>query len=263
MTEWVEIGDARLACGDCLEVMKEIDQVDVVATDPPYWGMLGGITHNKMGGVARVNNESISVGDEWDASFDWTGEAKRCVNLGVFVFCSHHSVAETKLQFDELKTIGLSVWYKRNAPVAIRNVPRFNTEYIWMFQKNSGLKWNSMKTTMFDIPMLQAGCFAKERILLPNSGKAAHPTQKPVELMRELLSVGGESVLDPFMGSGTTGVAAMQLGRKFIGIELDPKYFDIACKRIEDAQRQGQLFQPEPQQKPKQDNLLQRTYNEI
>lgn len=63
-------------------------------------------------------------------------------------------------------------------------------------------------------------------------------------------------VLDPFMGSGTTGVAAIQLGRKFIGIERDPKYFDIACKRIEQAVAQGQLFAPEPAAKPVQESLL-------
>jgi DNA modification methylase len=57
----------------------------------------------------------------------------------------------------------------------------------------------------------------------------------------------GDTVLDPFMGSGTTGVACAQLGRRFTGIELEPRYFDIACRRIEDAQRQGKLFEPEPQ----------------
>jgi len=72
-----------------------------------------------------------------------------------------------------------------------------------------------------------------------------HPTQKPIGVMRWCighLPVPNETILDPFMGSGTTGVAAVQMGRKFIGIEREPKYFDIACKRIEDAQRQGDLF---------------------
>lgn len=72
-----------------------------------------------------------------------------------------------------------------------------------------------------------------------------HPTQKPVELMKWCIShlpEGSNTILDPFMGSGTTGVAAVQMGRKFIGIEREPKYFDIACKRIEDAQRQGDMF---------------------
>jgi site-specific DNA-methyltransferase (adenine-specific) len=78
-----------------------------------------------------------------------------------------------------------------------------------------------------------------------------HPTQKPVALMRWCLGFvpDARTILDPFMGSGTTGVAALQLGRKFIGIEIDPGYFDIACKRIEEAWRQPRLFE-EPKRKP-------------
>jgi len=74
-----------------------------------------------------------------------------------------------------------------------------------------------------------------------------HPTQKPVSLMAWCIRMLDEpkTIIDPFLGSGTTGVAAIQLGRKFIGIEREPKYFDIACKRIEQAVSQGQLFAPE------------------
>jgi DNA modification methylase len=76
-----------------------------------------------------------------------------------------------------------------------------------------------------------------------------HPTQKPLGVMQWCLGFLPDAVtiLDPFMGSGTTGVAAIQLGRKFIGIELDPDYFDIACKRIEEAWKQPRLFE-EPRQ---------------
>jgi len=77
------------------------------------------------------------------------------------------------------------------------------------------------------------------------SSSDRHPTEKPVQLMIELVEIAsqrGAIILDPFMGSGTTGVACMNLGRKFIGIEIEPKYFDIACRRIEDAQRQGRMF---------------------
>lgn len=70
----------------------------------------------------------------------------------------------------------------------------------------------------------------------------AHPTQKPIRLLNRLVKRTKGVVLDPFMGSGTTGVACMNLGRKFIGIEIEPKYFDIACERIENAQRQERLF---------------------
>jgi DNA modification methylase len=88
--------------------------------------------------------------------------------------------------------------------------------------------------------------------------KNGHPVPKPLGWMRWLVALTtrrGETVFDPFMGSGTTGVAAIQLGRKFIGIEREPKYFDIACKRIEQAVAQGQLFAPE-QPKQVQEELL-------
>jgi DNA modification methylase len=82
----------------------------------------------------------------------------------------------------------------------------------------------------------------------PTGGADRHPTEKPLQLMVSLVEIASERgciVLDPFMGSGTTGVAAIQLGRSFIGIEREPKYFDIACRRIEQAQAQGKLFEPE------------------
>lgn len=77
-----------------------------------------------------------------------------------------------------------------------------------------------------------------------NGEKVNHPTEKPVEVMKWCIGFlpDAQTILDPFMGSGTTGVAAVQLGRDFIGIEREPKYFDIACRRIEQAQRQGDLF---------------------
>jgi len=81
-------------------------------------------------------------------------------------------------------------------------------------------------------------------IAATNAERVGHPTQKPIALMRWCIEQAGnpQTVLDPFMGSGTTGVAAIQMGRKFIGIEREPKYFDIACKRIEAASKQVDMF---------------------
>jgi DNA modification methylase len=91
------------------------------------------------------------------------------------------------------------------------------------------------------------GCEACSLIQTPDG--AEHPTEKPVELMRWsilLLNEARSSVLDPFMGSGTTGVAAVRLGKRFVGIEIEPKYFDTACRRIEAALRQPDLFVAPP-----------------
>ena len=81
--------------------------------------------------------------------------------------------------------------------------------------------------------------------LLGKEGSRQHPTQKPVLLLERVLEAYDKpkTILDPFMGSGTTGVACMNLGRKFMGIEIEPKYFDIACERISNAQAQGRLFE--------------------
>ena len=97
--------------------------------------------------------------------------------------------------------------------------------------------------------------------ILPNYTQYAHecvdhPTQKPLKLIARLIQqTDAQTILDPFMGSGTTGVAAIKLGRKFIGIEIEPKYFDIACRRIEEAWKQPRLFD-EPKPKAEQLNLL-------
>jgi site-specific DNA-methyltransferase (adenine-specific) len=76
----------------------------------------------------------------------------------------------------------------------------------------------------------------------PRTGNGEHPTEKPVYLMEQFIGWTRGVVVDPFMGSGTTGVACVNLGRAFVGIEIEPKYFDIACRRIEDAQRQQRMF---------------------
>ena len=122
--------------------------------------------------------------------------------------------------------------------------------------------WDKMQPQEFSLAMCEQAWtnkkgpakIYKQSVL---SYRKEHPTQKPVELMAWCIEQLGnpETILDPFMGSGTTGVAAIQLGRKFIGIEREPKYFDIACKRIEQAVAQGQLFAPEPM-KQTQESLL-------
>ena len=123
---------------------------------------------------------------------------------------------------------GWLVWYKRDAVPSAADVE---------------LAWTNldMNASLID-----------QTIAATNGERCGHPTQKPLRVMEWSLGfIRGEIILDPFMGSGTTGVAAVQLGRKFVGIEIEPKYFDIACRRIAEATRQGDLFigrPPEPKQ---------------
>jgi hypothetical protein len=113
------------------------------------------------------------------------------------------------------------------------------------------LAWTNMPKAVRRLQFLWNG------MLRANGEKRGdHPTQKPIGVMSwcvKLASKESDTILDPFMGSGTTGVAAIQLGRKFIGIEREPKYFDIACQRIEQAVAQGQLFEPEKPRQPEQE----------
>ena len=120
----------------------------------------------------------------------------------------------------------IHIWHKTGAG----NI----ASYERIFERNGGKSFKVYRGNCISNPTMAV--FAKDEWF-------DHPTQKPVSLMRQLISeTKGQAILDPFMGSGTTGVAAVQMGRDFIGIEREPKYFDIACRRIEQAQRQGDLF---------------------
>lgn len=218
---------------DCRDILPTLEpgSVDLVLTDPPYIGLKGNTVHFSLGGVADVVNTSYSVGDLWGANLDWMAEAWRVANLGMMVFCSFASVADTRFALADSQAVGLLTWYKRNSPIAVNNVPRYTTEFVWLFKKQPGLLWRAINTTMFDIPNLQAGCMAAER-LTNYRGATIHPTQKPLELIKRLLAVGGDTILDPFMGSGTTLRAAKDLGRRAIGIEIEEKYCQIAAERL-------------------------------
>lgn len=229
--------------GDCLELMRTLPagSVDAVVTDPPYPELKGGLEIN-ITGVSRIRKPTRTVGTPWNVSLDWMDEAWRISRFGMLIFCSFHSVDTIKNKFRN-NAIALITWHKRNSAPSINNVPHYSTEFIWAFKKNPGLNWRAIET-FYDIPSLPGGCMGKERIKNVD-GSTAHPTQKPLALMFNLLKINPDTVLDPFMGSGTTGVACVQTGRNFIGMELDPTYFAIAEKRIRDAQQQMALpFEP-------------------
>lgn len=229
-----------LYCGDCREVMAgmEAESVDAVITDPPYMNLAGNL---KCCYNQTQRTPTQTVGDPWEASMRWANDAWKVTRYGVLCFCSFAFVTEVQMVFSEAKPIALLTWYKRNSPHAVRNVPRYTTEFIWCLQKQQGLRWRALDNTMLDVLLPWSGCVPGERIR-DEHGQSAHPTQKPVALMERLLIVGGDIILDPFMGSGTTGVACIKTGRKFIGIEIDENYCAIALKRIREAQAQGVLM---------------------
>ena len=213
------IGDATLYCADCMEILPTLGKVDAVITDPPYG--LGDMLHGGKG--------------EWSEHFksapDWDKE-KTDQNFISSLSCNDVSIIW-----------GGNYYY----------LPPARCWLLWDKMQEHSSGHAEMAWTNLDKPIRT---FRFSRAQLASEGKQ-HPTQKPVSLMRWCLRfTDAQTILDPFMGSGTTGVAAIEMGRKFIGIEKEPKYFDIACKRIEEATKRPQLFGYEPAPDPVQENLL-------
>lgn len=241
MSEKVVIGDATLYLGDCMDILPQIGKVDAVITDPPY-GMSFNTDSTRFSGFRndglppRGNGRTDRLIHGDDKPFDptpWLDFDH------VVLFGSNH--------FSRALPVGSTlIWVKRS-------VQHYGT-----FLSDAEIAWEKGGHGVY--------CFYAEdsnaRRRLEANGSVfspegtAHPTQKPVALMAWCLQRNrGHVVLDPFMGSGTTGVAAIQLGRKFIGIEKEPKYFDIACKRIEQAVAQGRLFDDAQVAPPEQPGL--------
>lgn len=228
MSERVVIGNAELWHGDCLEILPTLPKVDAVVTDPPY-----GDKATHAGHLAEVMPDRQSLG------FEGITE-KRCVELTrAWVEKASRWVVFTcewrylhALQDAEL-LVRFGIWRKPDgAPQFTGDRPGTGWEAVAICHRPGKKRWNGGGSHAFwSWPKAQ--------------NDSGHPTGKPLGLFTDFVSnftESGETVLDPFMGSGTTGVACMNLGRKFIGIEIEKKYFDIACERIDQAQRQARLF---------------------
>ena len=210
------IGNATLYLGDCLEILPTLEKVDAVITDPPY-----GI--GEAWGNAKSWQGTCGKGRLWDGRPTW-------------------DVAPSAEVITQLAQYPAIIWggnYFTGLPVS-------KAWLIWdkcadMTQAHAELAWTNCAPTVRTFRKSPLGVFGSGGL---NGELKYHPTQKPESLMQWCLSFlpSAETILDPFMGSGTTGVACANLGRKVIGIEIEPKYFDIACERIENAQRQSRLF---------------------
>lgn len=205
------IGDATLYLGDCLEVLPTLPKVDVVITDPPY-----GIKRD-----GKPKSTSSHGGHKGYEFLGWDAGRPAGVLMGLVCEAGKEAIVWGGNYFADMlpPTSKWLVWDKGQR----------------IDQADAELAWTSMHGAL--------RVFTLNRVAIARDG-AVHPTQKPVALMEWCITQAGnpQTILDPFMGSGTTGVACMNLGRSFIGIEREPKYFDIACLRIEDAQRQGRLL---------------------
>jgi site-specific DNA-methyltransferase (adenine-specific) len=236
MKPYYEHAGITIYHGDCREVLPSIGPVDLVVTDPPYPGMAGGydlsaLENPQWAGVAH--HAMLTVGDPWEASLDWVVAAQDCATFGAFVFCSYHFISDVDRLFQAWRRVMLLTWHKSNAPPTGKNVPRFDCEYVWAFAKRPGLRWDAFDSTLIDEPRLTAGCMASsERFVDGPTKTAAHPTQKPVAVLSRLFLVQPQSVLDPFMGTGTTLDAAKRHSVRGIGIEIEERYCEIAANRL-------------------------------
>lgn len=237
----VIIGNATLFLGDCLEILPTLKGIDAVVSDPPYQM---GIDRVPIAGTSNFGTFSCSrsVGMRWAFSVDWID----LVDVAhLVVFCSYLDIGEVHSKIAErMKISAVFTWRKNNAPSMSRPVPRMDTEFvIWARKEKAPCgEMEKFKSCVIEHDLPQAGVGAKERILKYKNGPAAHPTQKPLGVIAPFISrLPAETFCDPFMGSGTAGVAAIQQGRRFVGIEIDPDYFAIACRRIEKAQQQGRM----------------------
>jgi DNA modification methylase len=236
------MNNIQLYHGDCLEIMdKLIEQgvkVDAIITDPPYNISKANNFHtmkNKYGKLA--NRTGIDFG-KWDKNFDLFTWIKLGVNLlnkngSMFIFNDWKNLGNIA-RFAE--SIGMEIkdcfrWEKTN-PMPRNRDRRYVTDFemgVWLVKSKS--KWTfNRQDKMYERPKFVSG-------LVSGTEKTKHTTQKPVVLMEHLVKIHSNEwdlILDPFMGSGTTGVACNNLNRSFIGIELDEAYFDIAKERIYD-----------------------------
>ena len=254
----VTIGDATLYCGSCEEFLPLIQPVDCVITDPPY--EIEAHTLQRRVQRETIGNKKRRVSSETLPFTSIDAELRVSVSQHIcrlsrgwaLVFCQVEGVLSWKeaLEAAGAKYKRTMVWVKPDAmPQFSGDRPGMGYESIVAAWCNPGRSvWNGGGRT---------GVFTCNKN--DGRGKVPHPTTKPRRLMSELVrlfSNEGGTILDPFMGSGTTGVAAMGLGRKFVGIELDPAYFDIACRRLEEASRNLSLpglYKPQP--RPQQTTL--------
>ena len=230
----VEIGPHVLYQGDCLAILPTLGKVDAVVTDPPY-GIGVDRSMEKVGGTQY--GKAAAPKSYYKAS-GWDDAPPSVETINLIIESAKSAIIFGGNYFELPPSRCWLVWDKENGSSAFADCE---------------LAWSNLDKPVRKISWLWNG-------MLRRGGEVryGHPTQKPLEVMCwciEQLPRDATTILDPFMGSGTTGVACVREGRRFIGIEIDPGYFDIACERIRKEMAQPRLGLPAPP-KPVQDPLL-------
>ena len=243
------IGNATLYLGDCLQVMATLAKVDAVITDPPFEAEAHTQQRRALGRGSEDGRRDILKAALPFAAIDETGraEAGRLIAQGctgwALVFCQAEAIGAWRVALEA----GGAKWRRAMAWVKPDGMPQISGDRPGMGYESiaaawcgqGGSTWNGGgRHGVFVIPKHDSGQGH-------GGGSNEHPTQKPRRLMNKLVGLftaEGQTVLDPFMGSGSTGIACHILKRRFIGIEIHEPYFKLACERITNAQRQEMLF---------------------
>ena len=234
------IGECTLYLGDAKDVLPTLPRVDALVCDPPY-------------GIGEAGSNFASRGKPINSPHSRSRAIARAIDYGAATWDDTTADEVVSMAIEKAKW---SIVFGGN----YYDLPPTSCWLIW--DKLNGdsdfadceLAWTNLPKAVRRIRFLWNGCMRRERDI-----EREHPTQKPVDVMKwciEHLPTPNRTILDPFMGSGTTGVACVKLGRSFLGIEREQKYFDISCRRIEAAYKQPDLFIPSPAPKPVQEALL-------
>lgn len=237
------IGRARLILGDCLAIMPTLDPIDHVIGDPPYEAIMHA-SKSGMKGLVRPDGTHHWKPLDFAPVDEIRGEVVRLgaqICEGWFIaFCTSEGVARwaDEINASSMKYKRACVWIKPDStPQMNGQGPAQGAEHFVCAWAGEGhARWNAGG---------KRGVYT--HCVNGPEREGTHPTEKPRRLMAEIIADftnPGQTILGPFMGSGTTGVAAVQMGRDFIGIELNETYYDIACERIERAQQQLDMFIP-------------------
>lgn len=222
------IGNCEIYLGDCLDILPTLDGIDCIVTDPPYdFDAQGGRLFKRENPDCMDRVIESGLSDGFDLNIFNLIETQSIV-----CFC-HNDQLKDLIPFfaEKYFRYALCSWHKTNPiPVANKHYKPDTEFYIHAWNRDSH-------------PVGRLEEMGRYVTTSTIKNEYAHPTVKPITVMRKIITnVQGSTICDPFMGSGSTGVACHQMGRRFIGIELDEKYFDIACKRIAEAEKQKDLF---------------------
>ena len=251
---YYEKGDFKLIKGDSIDILEKLpeDSVDVIFADPPYFLSNDGVTC-KSGEMVSVNKGKWDKSDGFQKDYEftrmWIQKCKKVLKKDGTIWISGtlHVIFKVGCILEELnyKILNDIIWFKPNAPpnLACRYFTHSHETIIWARHSPEAkhkFNYQSMKTWDVSNDLINKQGKQMRSVwsipLTPQTEKehGRHPTQKPLELLMRIVAASsdeGDLVLDPFNGSGTTGIAATLLNRKYIGIELDQSYLDLTIKR--------------------------------